>query len=156
MIFWLLNGCIWLFCMMVILLPLLFIVMVRGHLYQKLPDCGKLKFNNVGASLAVGAFQFSTTRVLLRARSTNLGKELSRSVWWFRTYELEGVDGNRNQSIYSGKKNGMIGSIIFHSMSFCWLRAVVIINLKWISLRVEEYHWVTNKTNRHLRMLLPM
>mgnify|MGYP006996848522 FL=1 len=32
-----------------------------GVFTKELPDCGKLKFNNVGASLAVGAFQFSTT-----------------------------------------------------------------------------------------------
>ena len=52
----------------------------EGVFTKELPDCGKLKFNNVGASLAVGAFQFSTTPSLTSGAGAQTGlKNLSRS-----------------------------------------------------------------------------
>ena len=104
MIFLVANGCIWLLCMMAILLPLLFIVMVRVSFTKELPDCGKLKFNNVGASLAVGAFQFSTTPSLTSgAGAQTWAKNFPGQLDQFRLYDKV-LTATEIQSIYSGKE----------------------------------------------------
>lgn len=76
----------------------------EGGFTKELPDCGKLKFNNVGASLAVGAFQFSTTPSLTSgAGAQTWAKNFPGQFDQFRLYDKV-LTATEIQSIYSGKE----------------------------------------------------
>lgn len=76
----------------------------EGVFTKELPDCGKLKFNNVGASLAVGAFQFSTTPSLTSgAGAQTWAKNFPGQLDQFRLYDKV-LTATEIQSIYSGKE----------------------------------------------------
>lgn len=71
---------------------------------KELVDCGELKFNNVAASLAIGAFQFSTKPSLTTgAGAQTWASNFPGQLDQFHFYD-EAMSASEIQSLYTGKE----------------------------------------------------
>lgn len=71
---------------------------------KELPDCGKLKFNNIGSSFAIGAFQFSTTPSLTSGTGAqSWAKNFPGQLDQFRLYDKV-LTAAEIQSLFSEKE----------------------------------------------------